>query len=313
MYSSAEKHDNSLARSRTIKSTLNFGSIGESLRYIHKKSDAHMWTTATYPLSLQDPKRSLEYNAVVSAFWKKMENTSQEHKDDLLYKIQEDPSYNDKSQYPVMCANVAAALHIGAHLPTVEAKKTILSPSFLYQGIKQHDPLFVALLLQHGSNVHQIHDENTLIFYAQKKDLAELLIKYGALTQTKHIQTLLHAAIKKQYDPNLIPLYRSHGLSPMSTTIYKWTPLMEIIEEVHEHIITKAVYLMQDLSPQETLDLLSHKGMNDIGTVFDIIEREKTQEDNKESIKQLDCLLSILLARRDIAQKTLEQKSAGTQ
>lgn len=300
-------------RSRVIKSVCNLTNPIELIP-TSQPIDPGMWTTDSYCFSLNNPQRSLESYSVVNSFWKKAKKYSQDRKNFLLFDIQEQ-SCTDEKQYLAICANTAAALHVGADIKSAEDKKTVLNKPLLIRAIKYNDPLFIDLLLRYGSNVHQEYDGHPAIFFAQKESIAKLLVAHGALSKPEHVKMLLHTVIKEPYESSLIALYRQHGLNPMTISSYKWTPIMELADEPHNDMINKAVYLLQDLSPQEVIDLLNHTGMNDIGTVFDIIDRVKKHEICQKTIKQLNCYLSILLSRRQIALKTLEreQKSANTQ
>lgn len=117
------------------------------------------------------------------------------------------------------------------------------------------------LLLEHDAK------PGYLLKYVRTVKLAELFIAHNASLEMKdriYKLGLLHdVAFSHDYESGLIPLYRKHGLSPLAqdNPLFSLLHSIDILPWPHsneEEVLQKARFLVADLSPEDTINLLFH-------------------------------------------------------
>jgi len=130
----------------------------------------------------------------------------------------------------------------------------------LESATRRQDFHLCKLLLEHGAK------PGTLLTHVRSVQLAELFIAHKAplVATNEHIfgLGLLHTvAFSDDYEAGLIPLYRKHGLSPLGKdnplfSLLHSTDFMPWPHEQEKDILDKAKFLLADLSPVDTINLL---------------------------------------------------------
>jgi hypothetical protein len=183
--------------------------------------------------------------------------------------------------------NVAAAVYAGIDVPKLQSLKKLCHYLLLSDTVEHGDYPLTELLLKNKANALERNNDRSkpVIYDAQTAQLARLLIDYGALKENWHSDgtTLLHQAMWLDYEPALIPLYKEHGIDPMTRNDIGWTPLIELVslgvdyesEETDNTELTKASLLLQDMPRGKVTALIISEVGYRRATVFDFIEREK--------------------------------------
>lgn len=223
----------------------------------------------------------LTEEAVMNPFWQKMKNEPQEKKITTLINICE--ALRADYNYPERRYNIAAATYAEVDLVALEAqaKKKHCTHLVLHDAVMFKDYDLTEFLLKHKANVHEKdYDRTPIIFTAKTTLLAQLLIDFGTLKENPCCwdgDTLLHRAMWDRCEPALIPLYKKHGIDPMTCCSIGYTPLMTLAHWADEHrdrdlVINKASLLLQDLPKEKIVALINAKN-NDGNTVIDIIKK----------------------------------------
>lgn len=214
---------------------------------------------------------------VMNPFWLKMEKASQKEKDSTLFKI----ILPAMQHYPYLeiRKNIAAAVWAGANLQHVQNKVKLFP--FL---IEKNDISLVSFLIAHNASADETgFFDNPLIFSAKTVAMAKLLIDANKYEQDDlqklrgnySKKTLLHKVMIDDYEPELIPFYRSYGISPLMNNKHQNSPLMELVYHNKQNaVIKKAALLLTRLTPAQKVALIWTEGQ-DCKIIFDIIPKNK--------------------------------------
>lgn len=212
---------------------------------------------------------------VLNDYWKKIKQQDQTTKDAALQNILE--NFDSDPCYPWARCNIAAATYAGAS-PSVKK-----SQGLCMAALKQ-DYQLCKLLLEKGANPNAyLPAIGPALFVVKKCNLAELFLHHGAHIYFKDSGTqfnLLMNAMEANYEPQLISLYKSKGLSPLDTNCQNNTTSLHMLafrvtDYNHQlpDLEAKLSALFENLSQEESTELINSK-QTYRGTVFDILQCE---------------------------------------
>lgn len=183
--------------------------------------------------------------------------------------------------------HVAAAVLAGAH-PDIVRNKRVSHITLLQDAAMKDDYALCHFLLQRKADPNKDGDFGPVLFLCRTVKLAQLMLDHGADPRLVNKQeTLLHRVARSSsifpYETELIPLYRSHGISVFSVDDHNGTPIYTLAASAtrmeKDDIKKKLDVLMQGLSPSEKKALLAISQKN-WGTVFQLLEAQ-SQYDKK--------------------------------
>ena len=152
----------------------------------------------------------LDKDRVMNNFWQRMEDKSQEEKDEAFIKYAVS-GYDDYTRH-IQWLQIVAGVHAGANPNKCPKYET----SALNRAVDNDYYALVKFLLDHNAdpNIISSFDERTPLFDAENAAMAQLLVSKGALIQNQDYigSNLLHNVICHHYQPALIKYYHSQGV-----------------------------------------------------------------------------------------------------
>ena len=142
---------------------------------------------------------------------------------------------------------------------------------------------------------------NTPVHVAKTVSMAKILVDRKALINKAEVITLLHSAMDRSVDPDVVALYLDEGLTPLCKNNLGLTPLMILALRSYsykrsENCVKKAELLLGRLQPNQITALFDAIDLAGGRNVFDCIEQVRQEEtipelSNIKSINALDdCL-----------------------
>lgn len=229
-----------------------------------------------------DVHAPLDEKLVVNDFYRALMNKSPEEKKKIfttIFKL----NFGEKGHY-VRRYHIAGAVAVGADPDTIPDEGipiTLLQEAAIY-----NDDGLCQFLLDHRADPNKNGRFGPALFLCNTVKLARLLLDKGAdpkvCNQVFYNQTVLHQAARCQnYEPGLIGLYKSAGVSVFSEDSSGGTLLHSLAFGVEKHTETdiknKLDALFNGLSTCQKLSLsvMNHKNW---GTASQIIDAQSQQD-----------------------------------
>lgn len=229
----------------------------------------------TYYPEPEDNNAPLDKECISNTYWKLISSLpDQTSKDEALQKIIA-LNFTDEG-YPLWRYHIAAAISVAKANPN--AMKTWDNETCLGQATFKQDYSLCKLLLEYSAHTNINYAREPLLFAVKNRAVAELLIKYGANTNVINNNcvdyNLLMGAMHQGCKADLIPLYRSLGISPLHQNRLNATALHVFAFDIHMHskkdILEKISALFKGLTHDEIIQLI-HMRHSNRGTAFDIL------------------------------------------
>lgn len=253
------------------------------------------------PTSIAAP---LDEEHVLNTYWKNIGQQNQKSKDDALKNILEIDFTN--SSYHLRRYHLAAATYAGANLSIQENEALCIAA-------RNQDYELCKLLFEKGlvnPNITPSLPNEIPLFNVKKYELAKLFLQHGANIQIRSTvdYNLLMYATASDYEPRLVSLYRSKGLSPLYTNLYNETALYSLAQTCFTHKIPdlkdKLFALFENLSPEESAKLINIKSTT--RTVFDQLSGIHTNE-------AMDYMRNFLLSKLNECKSNIAEKNSKSE
>ncbi len=221
---------------------------------------------------------------VNTPYWKKMEEADQTDKNKASEQLNELSFY--PQEWPIERYHRAAAALIGAKAGLTQSLDKV---------VRHQDYSLCHLLLKVGADPNGCGDTPPL-YFVKTTFLAQLFLHCKANVHAKnrwYKKNLLHeVAGHNDYEPELIPMYRSAGVSPLEVDEFGESPLHNLLfaldnyglDSKSEIVIKKACYLLEGLTPIQTLNLLNYCGGQWLLTVLEKL-KNKIEESPESSFR----------------------------
>ena len=205
----------------------------------------------------------LEYDYVMTQFWKKLKKSgTQEQKDAELKEVLKSKIFS----WPLQRYYIAAAALSGANLSTLGNDQE----NALILACKRQDGALVDCLFHHNVNLPEaeaLHYQKFVLFNVEKTSLARYLISKGAQTSlyTRMGSTLLHTSMHVNYNSGLVKLYLDQGIPWNAHTSDGYNVLHQLAKHSSAYadklpkMLKKFNYIMNHVTPEQALQLLSER------------------------------------------------------
>jgi ankyrin repeat protein len=243
----------------------------------------------TYSLELTNDS-SLYKECVLNDYWKNISIQNQKAKDVAFTDII-NLNFTDAG-YSLWRYNIAAATLIGAN-PNIKDKCGMLA---LKQAAFKQDYELCKLLLEHNADPN-LSKLEPIIFDVKTVALANLFLQYGAQTNVKHLgNNLLGVSMRESYECELIPLYKSKGVSPVDTDFFGSTALHYLAFNANNYhnldlLKAKVDALFDGLAPREIIQIIKARQTN-CGTISDVLTKYPDSSQNKTLLEYLKSIVN---------------------